>query len=338
MQSHPRPRPEGRQAKVRLAPPEPTTLAVALDYHARGYCPIPQRPGAKKPCVVWKPYQDEQPGEALLERWFADQFPEAGIALILGPAFHLLVVDVDGRGAYDALVGHLGGEPVAPTVLSGSGDPHRRHYYFRHPPVVTKAKHCPWDAGLELRGHRGIVVAPPSRHRSGNCYRWAEGRSLADLPPPEVPGPILAALREQAARLSKADSPAGTHPGTPTWPSPSNVVTTEQADRLAAAGLCRETRRFLAGIYAEGPQWNDRLFRTAADMAGCAFAQRAATPLLIKGAAPWDDREKQVALRTIASAYDEDRQPACVQAAAGGGTPYIARNRFSFRIDAPHLD
>src|SRR4051812_11091073 len=166
----------GRQPEARPARGEPSVPETALDLARRGFSVVPQRPGAKKPCIRWKPFQDVTPVPSRVEGWFAE-FPDAGIALILGPSSGLFIVDVDGPEAHRALLGRLGTVPVAPTVQSGSLKPHRYHLYFRHPAVSTLAIYHPWHPQLEFRGHRGLVVAPPSLHKSGHRYRWAEGRS-----------------------------------------------------------------------------------------------------------------------------------------------------------------
>jgi len=313
-------------------------LGIALGYHDRGFCPIPQVPGAKMPSIRWKPYQDIQPAYSQVVTWFGCQFRGAGIALVLGPAFDLLVVDVDGREAYDVLLDRLGGEPEAPTVYSGSGDPHKRHYYFRHPAVPTKAKANPWHRSLEFRGHRGIVIAPPSLHKSGNRYRWAEGRSLDDLPLPEVPGPILAYFEEQAARgtateVARADRIAALAARKAARLAPARrraelgralmMDRRPGADAVAAAGsvdqrvICRSTREFLAGDHADGPSWNDRLFRAAADLCGCRVPQEAAEGRLMAGARPRTREDEEAARQTIASAYRRDRLPARLLAVGG---------------------
>jgi Bifunctional DNA primase/polymerase, N-terminal/Primase C terminal 2 (PriCT-2) len=186
---------EGQECHSRRPP---SVLNSALDYARRGFSVVPQAAGAKMPCVKWKPYQDVAPVEGQLQHWFRGIFPDAGIALVLGPAFGLFVVDSDGEEAHQALVAHLGSVPLAPTVLSGSGKPFRYHMYFKHPDVPTRATFRPWHPTLEFRGYRGIVVAPPSMHKSGNRYRWAEGKSLDDLPLPELPAPILEALKAKA--------------------------------------------------------------------------------------------------------------------------------------------
>jgi hypothetical protein len=175
-------------------------LTAALDYLARGFSVVPQRAGDKKPCVRWKDYQGRLPTREELIEWLTGPFPDAGLAVVLGPVSNLFVIDVDGPEAHSALLDRLGSEPLAPKVLSGSGKPSRYHLFFQHPAVATRAKSTPWHPQLEFRGNKGIVVPPPSLHRSGQRYQWAEGRSLKDVALPELPGPVLEALSERAGR------------------------------------------------------------------------------------------------------------------------------------------
>jgi hypothetical protein len=299
--------------RLTLADVRPSVPSAALDYHHRGFCPIPQRPREKRPCVRWKRFQVERPTVADLEYWFGTRFPDAGIALILGPVSGLFVIDVDGPDAHRALVARLGSVPDAPTALSGSLEPHRYHLYCRHPDVLTLASCKPWHPKLELRGHGGIVVAPPSRHKSGNRYRWAEGKSLEDLPLPEVPSPILTALRAKAKSMAR---PGPSQPA----PTPLEPFTPEQRSAKTLAidlidGISDRTRFFLLGLEAKGPGWNSKLFDAACDMNGCGYPEEEARPLLLHGARPWTDRDREAAERTIKSAYAQNRRPARALAA-----------------------
>jgi hypothetical protein len=267
-----------------------TLLGVALALRARGWSAVPQLPGAKKPCVRWKPFQDRLPTQAQLAGWFK-AWPGAGLALVLGPVSGVFVIDVDGREAHDALVARLDKEPVAPKVLSGSGDPFRYHLYFRCPSLPTKAKQTPWHPQLEFRGHRGIVILPPSLHKSGKRYAWAPGRSPDDLPLPEVPPPVLQALlpaRPATAGPAKTEGPAALP---------------------ATLDASRHTRRFLSGADAEGPGWNERLFTAACDLCGRGVPLEVAEPLLLAGARPWNLGEEEQARSTVASAYSQPRVP-----------------------------
>ena len=354
-QSEPQDRFEVALVKPRLTTPAPTTVMVALSYLRRGFCPIPQEPGAKKPAVLWKPFQNEQPRMSVVVRWFTQGFSDCGIALVLGPAFGLFVIDCDGPEAHEALVEHLGGPPMAPMVLSGSGKPCKYHLYFKHPAVATNARFTPWHRQLEFRGYRGIVIAPPSVHPSGNCYRWAEGRSLDDMPLPEVPAPVLAALRAKAEgpcrpvvrkvtgrprhcdpvypALSERSLPKRG----PVIAGPSHCeLDSDTAERLAKAGVCRATLQYLEGAYAEGPDWNGRLFAAAADLHGCGIDDEEAEALLLAGAEPWDGDEEEAARRTIASAFGQDRVPARVLAAKNaGGKTWVSSNGRRFAVGIP---
>lgn len=68
-------------------------------------------------------------------------------------------------------------------MLTGDGG---RHLYLRHPgfEVPNRVGIRP---GLDLRGDAGYVVAPPSIHPSGQPYRWRDGQTPEDLPPPLLP-------------------------------------------------------------------------------------------------------------------------------------------------------
>ena len=261
-------------------------LDVALAYRERGWSVVPQNPGDKHPSVRWKPFQERVPTEEELAGWFA-QWPQAGLAVVLGPVSNLLVIDVDGTEAHEQLVERLGSMPVAPEAISGSHKPNRYHLFFRCPNMPTKAKATPWNPKLEFRGKGGIVIIPPSLHPSGNRYAWADGRSMDDLPLTELPAEIVAALQ----------------------PTRSEPLPIQATGDLKIEDASPTTKAFLTGTYAEGPDWNGRLFRAACDLAGRGMHQKKAGPLLLAGARPWDETNAEIARRTIESAFSEPREP-----------------------------
>ncbi len=261
---------------------------VAMTYLSRGWSIIPQVPRTKKPHVKWKPFQDRLPTETEIESWWS-QWPDAGMAIIPGRLSGILVVDVDGSEAHDAMMRHLGVEPIAPKVLSGSRAPHRYHLFFQHPDFSTGAKKTPWHPKLEFRGHAGLTVLPPSLHKSGNRYVWAPGQSLDDLCPPDLPAEIVEALRPV---------------------NRSNTTTTAAMEDVSDLSVSDSTREFLSGAFADGSGWNSRLFRAACDLAGRGVALDQAELLLLEAARPWNDSERDQARRTIASAYSQSREPA----------------------------
>lgn len=172
-----------------------SVLDSIVDYLNFGFSIVPQLPGKKQPCVRWKQYQQQRPHLADILDWYR-RWPDAGVAVILGGVSNLFCIDVDGREAHAALVHQLGKTLRAPRVISGSGKPKRYHLFFQWPGFKTKSKSTPWHPNLEFRGDRGIVVLPPSMHKSGHRYRWAEGRSLNNLRLRQLPAKIIAALKE----------------------------------------------------------------------------------------------------------------------------------------------
>src|SRR5215213_7673259 len=62
-------------------------------------------------------------------------------------------------------------------------------------PARPTLEHVDW------RGRGGYVVAPPSRHASGQAYQWAPGREL-DTPPGQVPAVLLARLERRVPQPS----------------------------------------------------------------------------------------------------------------------------------------
>ena len=268
-----------------------TNLEHALSYLKRGISIVPQISGEKRPAVAWSEYQLQSAPIEVVHSWYFMQ-PDAGMFAVLGPVSKLLVIDVDGPDGHQALVAKLGSIPRAPMVISGSGKPSRYHLYFRHPGLDAGAKATPWHAQLEFRGRGGLVVMPPSMHQSGNPYVWADGLSFDDLDPPELPEPVLQALK------SRADRRRATHTASP----PAGSV---QASHIH--GISGPTRMFLRGDFAAGPQWNSKMFAAACDLCGCGVPLTEAMPFLLAGAKPVNRVEEEKARATIESAYSQPR-------------------------------
>ncbi|MCE9560817.1 MAG: bifunctional DNA primase/polymerase [Planctomycetes bacterium] len=269
-------------------PGPPQVLATALANRARGWSIVPIISATKRPPIRWKEFQTRVATETELTDWFR-RWPDAGLALVLGPVSNVFAIDVDGPEAHAALVKRLGSEPVAPKTLSGSRKPSRYHLLFTDPGVATRAKATPWHEKLEFRGQGGLVVLPPSLHPSGHRYEWSPGRSPDDLPLPAVP----AILREALAPSKPAPRPARR----------------SQATMPVTGAFSPSTAQFLAGTYANGPKWNDRLFEAACDLAGRGYSFDEAEPLLMAGADPWNSDEAERASRTIQSAFAQTRSP-----------------------------
>jgi hypothetical protein len=148
---------------------------------------------AKHPLGALVPHgvKDATCNRARVLAWWT-RHPLANIGLATGHRFDVLDVDgPTGAAAIRAMAVQHGLASVGPLVRTGGGG---WHYYLAptglgnaHP---TGLEHVDW------RGRGGYVVAPPSRHASGQAYRWVPGRDL-DTTLAEIPGPLLERLERR---------------------------------------------------------------------------------------------------------------------------------------------
>lgn len=155
------------------------SLGAALHYAARGWPVLPLHAGGKTPRTT-RGYLDATTDERVIRSWW-QQAPDANIGITTGHRSGLVVLDVDNGGEQslrdiEVAAGPL---PPAPMALTGGGG---RHLLFRAPaaPVATRVRFRP---GLDVKADGGYIVAPPSRHPSGEVYRWTEWPLTVDPPP-----------------------------------------------------------------------------------------------------------------------------------------------------------
>ncbi|MGH3499768.1 MAG: bifunctional DNA primase/polymerase [Nocardioidaceae bacterium] len=164
---------------------------------------------------------DATTAPATVEAWWSGRGASLNIGIRVPE--HMIVVDIDPR--------HDGGRSLAElerlyeplpdtlTAWSGRGDG-GRHYYFQRPPGKLSSTRL--GEGIDLKGHGGYVVAPPSQHPdTGGLYVW-QTHDIAACPdwltrllqpppaPPARPTPSRSSTRTGA---SLADSYSTAH----TW-------------------------------------------------------------------------------------------------------------------------
>jgi hypothetical protein len=138
-----------------------------------------------------------------LERWWS-RWPAANLGLATGIVFDAL--DVDGPAGLAALRQFARAANLrlpGPLVATGGGG---WHYWFRPTGLGNRPPHG--LTHIDWRGIGGCVLAPPSRHFSGGCYRWVV--DLDQAPLAEVP----TALR----LLLDPDPVTPTRPARTAWP------------------------------------------------------------------------------------------------------------------------
>lgn len=229
-------------------------LAAAVAYAQRGWGVIPVRwvepdgscacaRGAECASPAKHPVHDDWPDVATCDpvtvaSWWRPEpegiarewFPRANIGIVTGRKSGIFVLDVDTYaggsqtlGAYERRNGELPETRVHQTGRGGT------HYIFTHPgfDVRNSAKKV-LGPGLDVKGERGFIVAPPSE----SSYGPYEINPAHDIVPAEAPGWLLDLLRN----YDKSQNGSAISGGTPT-------EATGAARRYTEAAVAAESER-----------------------------------------------------------------------------------------------
>lgn len=150
-------------------------MSHALDYAAGGHEVFLVERGGKRPLSTHGMKDATTDLEQVRDQWV--QHPEANIGI--RPPAGYVIVDVDvkagGPSALYELTRPYGGLIPTWTAHTGGGG---LHAWYRAPGPY-KGMLC---QGVDLKGHSGYVVVPPSLHVSGKRYIWANDLPIADAP------------------------------------------------------------------------------------------------------------------------------------------------------------
>lgn len=109
-------------------------------------------------------------------RWWS-MWPTANIGVRPHPGHVVLDIDPRAGGAVQAVAMQERYERLPGTLTASTGGA-GWHVWLRHDgPTVGKLA-----AGLDLKGHDGFLVAPPSLHASGRRYRWTNTGPIVAAP------------------------------------------------------------------------------------------------------------------------------------------------------------
>lgn len=87
---------------------------------------------------------------------------------------NLVVIDLDGNVPQEAL------DQYPETFTTGTG--HGYHLWYAADPSKDVKSLVGWKPKVDIRAKGGLVIAPPSRHRSGTVYRHVRGDSILPVP------------------------------------------------------------------------------------------------------------------------------------------------------------
>ena len=167
-------------------------LQAALGFRSDGMSVIPLE--GKRPCVSWKRYQTSIASNETIRRWWK-KWPEANVGIVTGELSGLIVLDIDSPEALE----HAENRGLPPTWTARTGrNGTGLHYYFKHPGIQVGNSTGLGDIpGLDLKGDRALVTAPPSRHaKTGRAYEWINPPKDTTLA--GAPTWLLEAIRNQA--------------------------------------------------------------------------------------------------------------------------------------------
>jgi hypothetical protein len=116
---------------------------------------------------------------AKLKEYFTGDYSVANIAVATGELSGVVVLDADNLHDLNSLESTHGKLPTTWTVKTGSGG---RHFYFRFDKRCTRLKNAVKFAGaLDVRTTGGYTLLPPSKHKSGNAYRWIVAPNACEI-------------------------------------------------------------------------------------------------------------------------------------------------------------
>jgi hypothetical protein len=174
---------------------------ITCSCNKRGECP---NPGKHPRCAHG--VKDATIDINRIRGWWLPQ-PTPNIAIACG-ASGVTIVDVDPRHGGDKSLAELearhGALPLTVTAISGGGGP---HFYYQAPAIEIKNSDTLLGQGIDIRGVGGYAVIPPSGHKSGRRYQWAEDHAPWEIPIAPLPDWIITAL-SSSQRNGKATPPA----------------------------------------------------------------------------------------------------------------------------------
>jgi hypothetical protein len=250
-------------------------LAAALKYARHGTPIFPCDPVDKSPLCPHG-FHDATTKEYQIRAWWR-HWPNAMIGMPTGPRTQIWVLDVDALTSANVYsMRCLIGYTAMSTTPRGGW-----HFYFRWNGTNIKNSVGKLGLGVDVRGHGGYVILPPSVRADGTPYRW----SAHNIKATEAPSWLIdEILKVQAQDRPRQEMPIISLNGPPrTTSAPlrdriwARAALEEEIASVVAAPAGRRNRtlnkaafnlfQIVAGGYLDEQEVWDRLFN-AADACG----------------------------------------------------------------------
>jgi hypothetical protein len=149
----------------------------------------------------WREIQNELIPQADFDRIWAQNATRRNMGLITGPCSdNQFIIDLDTQKTTSAnewwnglLAVHNNNLPIE-TVEQRTGGGGRQ-LLFRAPAGVVVPT-CKTARGVDIRGHGGFAMLPPSMHESGRAYEWLPGQAPDEIDVALAPAWLLEAIAE----------------------------------------------------------------------------------------------------------------------------------------------
>src|SRR5215475_14143706 len=180
-------------------------LAAALAYAARGWPVFPCHGMRDEQCTCGKSdcdfpgkhpcfrgnFKNATTYSERIQHWWK-KYPDANVRIATGAASGLVVLDQDPRNYGDLTLDELEAQydklPEAPVSLTGGGGTHHFFRYLTEPICSGKGV---LGSGLDIQSDGKYIIAPPSRHASGQEYEWEVSSHPDQVPIAALPPWIL---------------------------------------------------------------------------------------------------------------------------------------------------
>ncbi len=177
-----------------------------------------------------------------VKAWWSE-WPNANIGLAPGRAQDFVVLDIDPRHGGDKrlkrLERKLGVLPRTVTASTGGGG---QHLFFKYPDFKLRKDNRGqiFGRGIDMLCDGCFVVAPPSRHASGQQYAWVEGKSFLECEPARLPSAWRNRLRKRLTRSSDSDRTNTNNPSDGIPEGKRNNLLTRLAGTMQRTGMSPE--------------------------------------------------------------------------------------------------
>ena len=154
------------------------TVDTALYWRDREVSTLPILEKSKLPAQDWKVLQYRLPTDNEIIRWFANN--NRNIGVVCGGKTNLVVLDFDYLENYNAWKSSMSDRNDVWSKVAESSyrvkTSRGMHVYIRTEEQERSRKIK--SLSIDIRGNRGMVVAPPSTHPSGFVYQELSDRNI----------------------------------------------------------------------------------------------------------------------------------------------------------------